>query len=105
MTNETPCQIAEEIAKQLVDKWQYFWMNQRQNSEQDFKNYFRRALGVDANMKAHLYHLLAQAIREASTVEIPFKYQTPKCDWDDGYNVAISEIKNLNPSKTWKEVE
>lgn len=42
----------------LIEDWLGYWMNQKQNSEEDFKNYFRRAFGVDANMRHHLAKML-----------------------------------------------
>lgn len=47
-------QLTEEFFLNVVDEWKMFWMNQKQNSEDDYQNYFRRALGVDANMMHHL---------------------------------------------------
>ena len=35
-------------------------MNQKQNNEQDYQNYFRRAMGVDANMRHHLATLIVK---------------------------------------------
>lgn len=35
-------------------EWKDFWMNQKQNSQADYKNYFNRAFGVDANMAHNL---------------------------------------------------
>ena len=54
---------AEEIAVEIARDWKLFWMNQKQNSKQDYDNYFRRALGVDANMRVHLETLIAAAIK------------------------------------------
>lgn len=44
----------------VIEMWQGVWMNQTQNSEADRANYFRRAFGVDANMRHHLARLLAE---------------------------------------------
>lgn len=52
--------------KELIDDWQMFWMNQRQNSEDDYQNYWRRAFGVDANMK----HSLAETIAKDPLIGI-----------------------------------
>lgn len=43
---------------EVARKWKSFWMNQRQNDEADFQNYFNRALGVDANMTHHLAKMM-----------------------------------------------
>ena len=44
----------------IIEEWQGYWMNQTQNSEEDRQNYFRRAFGVDANMRHHLARMLAE---------------------------------------------
>lgn len=46
----------------VIEKWQCYWMNQRQNSEEDYQNYWRRAFGVDANMKHHLARMIVEAL-------------------------------------------
>lgn len=51
---------------ELVEEWQQYWMNQTQNSKEDFDNYYRRAFGVDANMR----HSLAKRI-DAKLADIP----------------------------------
>ncbi|WP_413581079.1 hypothetical protein [Bdellovibrio sp. HCB288] len=48
----------DNIAK-IIMEWKSFWMNQTQNSEEDRKNYFNRAFGVDANMKYDLARRIA----------------------------------------------
>ena len=42
----------------IVQEWKSFWLNQRQNSQEDYENYSRRAMGIDANMKHHLADLI-----------------------------------------------
>lgn len=42
----------------IIEKWQWDWMNQTQNSVQDFQNYFNKSVGIDANMR----HSLADRI-------------------------------------------
>lgn len=54
----------EEVHK-VVMEWKHFWMNQRQNSEEDYQNYFRRAFGVDANMAHHLSTLIYRRFRKS----------------------------------------
>lgn len=46
--------FSKENLKDGIDQWVMFWMNQKQNNEQDYQNYLRRAIGVDANMRHHL---------------------------------------------------
>lgn len=45
----------------LVDEWRAYWMDQTQNSKEDYDNYFRRAMGVDANMQHHLAKMITDA--------------------------------------------
>ena len=57
-----------EIAKnkytalKIVEEWQQYWMFQKQNSPEDHENYFRRAFGIDANMRHHLAKLFSTFI-------------------------------------------
>lgn len=37
--------------RDIVELWQMTWMHQTQNNEADYKNYWRRAFGIDANMR------------------------------------------------------
>jgi hypothetical protein len=48
----------------IIDEWQMFWMNQTQNNEADRLNYYRRAFGVDANMRGSLARMLTEAIEK-----------------------------------------
>lgn len=48
---------------EVIREWKEFWMNQTQNSKQDYDNYFRRAIAVDANMSHHLATLLAESLK------------------------------------------
>lgn len=57
---------ADKIAQKIANDWKLFWMSQTQNSKQDYDNYFRRALAVDANMRAHLESLISAALVDAS---------------------------------------
>ena len=57
--------ISERFMVDLVTEWKHFWMNQTQNNEQDRKNYFHRAFGVDANMKYDLANRIVKALRGA----------------------------------------
>lgn len=45
---------AKEIYLKEILDWKHAWMNQRQNSEADYQNYFHRAFGIDANMQHSL---------------------------------------------------
>jgi hypothetical protein len=49
---------AREGTLEIIRKWKFFWMNQKQNSEEDFQNYFNRACGIDSNMIHHLADLI-----------------------------------------------
>ena len=57
---------ADKIAQKIANDWKLFWMSQTQNSKQDYDNYFRRSLAVDANMRVHLESLISAALLEAS---------------------------------------
>ena len=50
--------IEVEKLLKIIREWKFGWMNQRQNSQADYENYFNRAFGVDANM----IHSLAKQI-------------------------------------------
>lgn len=54
-----------EFFCQIIDQWKSYWMNQTQNSKEDYENYWRRAFGVDANMSYHLADLLTKATKHA----------------------------------------
>lgn len=43
----------------VIESWQFAWMDVKGTDEQDRKNYFKRAFGVDANMR----HDLARRLR------------------------------------------
>jgi len=49
---------AENEYVKVIQEWLFHWMNQKQNSEADYKNYLRRAMGVDANMRHDLKNRL-----------------------------------------------
>jgi hypothetical protein len=63
-------QIAELTKKEKIlevaREWKHFWMNQRQNSEEDYQNYFNRAFGIDANMIHDLADRITKSFEEAS---------------------------------------
>lgn len=58
--SRAPEGLEKEKFLKIIDEWKCFWMNQRQNNEADFQNYFRRAMGVDANMEHSLARMLAK---------------------------------------------
>lgn len=51
---------SEDRTLEIIREWKHFWMNQTQNSEEDRKNYFDRAFGVDANMMHDLANRIAR---------------------------------------------
>lgn len=60
----TPEPVGEDLEARFltaITDWKHHWMNQTQNSEEDRKNYFNRAFGVDANMKHDLARRLSVA--------------------------------------------
>lgn len=48
----------DKIDQIVFDKWLGYWIYQKQISQEDYENYSRRALGVDANMRCHLVKLI-----------------------------------------------
>lgn len=50
-----------EFFLKIIREWKHFWMNQTQNSKEDFENYFGRAFGIDSNMTHHLSSKLSEA--------------------------------------------
>ena len=44
----------------IIQEWKHAWMNQYDNGQSDHDNYFRRAFGIDANMKHSLAKLLME---------------------------------------------
>jgi len=65
--------MTREEARELIFEWKFFWMNQTQNSKEDFENYHRRAFGVDANMIWDL----AQRISDATNAKEENCQSTP----------------------------
>ncbi len=61
-TLKPPAESLQEQCKEVVDDWRAYWMNQTQNSKEDYDNYFRRAMGVDANMGHHLARKFAEFV-------------------------------------------
>lgn len=56
------------LYRKIVEDWKYYWMNQKQNSEEDYQNYFRRAFGVDANMM----YSLEKKIEETCVLKVDY---------------------------------
>lgn len=56
--------MKQDFFIKIIDDWKAFWMNQTQNSEDDFQNYFNRAIGIDANMKYSLARRLEKAVND-----------------------------------------
>ncbi len=59
----------KEFFLEIIGKWKTYWMNQKQNSEQDYQNYFRRALGVDANMGHSLAKMIVKSIESEAEID------------------------------------
>lgn len=57
--------VAKDRLLEVVEKWQAFWMDQRQNSKEDYENYWRRAFGVDANMRHNMARMLSEDLQPA----------------------------------------
>ena len=97
----------ESIAQNICREWKTFWMNQKQNSEADYKNYLSRAMGVDANMRCHLEDMISAAIkteRENNRLVLPER-RVMNFEWGYehenssvfGFNRCLDEIIRLNP--------
>lgn len=56
--------INEKEIVDIITEWKHFWMNQTQNNKQDYENYFRRASGIDANMKYNLAKRIIEALKD-----------------------------------------
>lgn len=50
--------LSKERILEIIHAWKYYWMNQTQNSKQDFDNYRDRSWGIDANMMHDLADLI-----------------------------------------------
>lgn len=59
--------MTEKEFLEVIDEWQMLWMNQTQNSKEDYDNYWRRAFGVDANMRYSLARMLYKAQHSKET--------------------------------------
>lgn len=57
--------ISKKEIVDIITEWKHFWMNQTKNNQQDYENYFRRAAGVDANMKYDLAKRICEAVKES----------------------------------------
>lgn len=62
--------LTKDYFLELVERWQSIWMNQKQNSKEDYENYWRRAFRVDANMRHHLADMIAKDPLLLALVEI-----------------------------------
>ncbi len=59
--------LTKDTFLEIITEWKFFWMDQRQNSKEDFENYHRRAFGIDANMKHDLANRLARSIKNGKS--------------------------------------
>jgi hypothetical protein len=48
----------------IIDEWQMCWMSVTGTTEEDAKNYRRRAFGVDANMRHGLARMITEAFQK-----------------------------------------
>ena len=55
--------VTQNSLHEVVEEWQGVWMNQKQNNEADYQNYFHRALGVDANMRYSLSQMMFEHVQ------------------------------------------
>ena len=57
----------DDFFRQIIFKWKHAWMNQDQNSKEDYENYYHRAFGIDANMQYSLANRLVIACESLKT--------------------------------------
>ena len=57
-----PKLLNNEFFLKIVRDWKHSLMNQRQNDEADFQNYYNRAFGIDSNMMHSLANRLSDAV-------------------------------------------
>lgn len=91
--------------KDKIDEWILYWMNQTQNNEQDYQNYLRRAMGVDANMRHHLASMLAKdkepllgALAECAVALEKLKYNEkflPNCACHTVADPALANLRKV----------
>lgn len=64
---ECSIELAEQTASKqnelldIIEKWQFAWMNVKGTDGADASRYHRRASGIDANMRYDLAHRLMKA--------------------------------------------
>ena len=63
-------ELTEQNILEAIEEWQFFWMNQRQNSQADYLNYRSRAFGIDANMRYSLARNLLKIFKTGQTTGI-----------------------------------
>lgn len=83
----------KELPLKVVDEWKAFWMNQKQNNEKDYQNYWRRAFGIDANMSHHLANKIEKNFNIPQLADAVIDLITQLKD-------AQAEIKSLNTFNT-----
>jgi len=101
----------ESALREIIGEWKMYWMNQRQNSEADFQNYYSRAFGVDANMQHSLARMLNEKLRpviqelRAEVAELKNKFighedcrETSK-GWHECMRNMETEIQTLKAEK------
>lgn len=54
----------KEFFLKLIREWKFSWMNQTQNSQEDYQNYFERAFRIDSNMIHSLANRLEDAVEK-----------------------------------------
>jgi len=51
--------------EEVICRWQHHWMDVKGTDERDRSAYFKRASGIDANMRYGLAKMLVEAERDA----------------------------------------
>ena len=96
MSDEKPKSTLE-----IIEEWKHFGMNQRHNSEDDFQNYFQRAVGVDANMMHHLGDLIDAHLprRDEATLKLVEEIQKI---WGGQIIGSWTEIELFKALQEWE---
>lgn len=62
-------ELNEQNILEAIEEWQFFWMDQTQNSQDDYLNYRSRAFGIDANMRHSLMRNILKTFKTGKGTE------------------------------------
>lgn len=95
--SKPPKERDEEAIMKVIREWKHYWMNQRQNSEEDYQNYLNRASGIDSNMIHHLAKLIVRNSGQTEQVAEPKGSQAAR-QWSTA--VSVDWINDQGVRKT-----